>query len=194
MTRRYMFCGADPSPRDDLLSEATEAVPDETGEPASGNGFVVRTVATVALAVAVVCTPMSAALGLAIPDGPVVVGLGFDDDDPIAQAVRTVTADGEPPSDAARLGAERLVDRFRAGGLDPDRAVADPDGGIAIYVFGSDVLAGGARARYGRVAAMNDGSIVAACVDRTQNQDEAWDVRSDGVDGAVERIRVFIEG
>jgi hypothetical protein len=193
MTSRYMFCGADPTERDDLLSEATKPVAEEARANRPPEGAAMRTAASFALVLAIVCTPASAAVGIRAPERPAVIDLGLHDDDPLAQIVRTVTSDAEAPNDASRATAQLLLDHLRGEGINPERAVADPEGGVALYVFGDEVLPGGARARYARLAAMNDGSIVAVCADRREDRQDGWLVTRGGVDAAVARIRKWVE-
>jgi hypothetical protein len=112
------------------------------------------------------------------------------DSDPLVDAIWRVEPERAPIEDTARHAATEAVVALREVGLLPERVLADPDGGVALYVFADRTIEGGARARYVRVAAANDENLTILCVDRETSERSAWDV-SDLAESLV-RVAEFI--
>jgi len=102
-----------------------------------------------------------------------------------------------PPTQDAMLTATSILDAMAAHGLVPDRIVADPDGGIAIYAFQRSQDE--SPTRYGRVLATNESEVIAACVAPREpaTADAVWEVVV-GLDSepsnTVQRIHDFVRG
>lgn len=111
--------------------------------------------------------------------------------DPLVDAVWRVESERAPIEDGARHAATEALVALREVGLVAERVLADPDGGVALYVFGDRAIEGGARARYVRVAAANDESLTILCVDRETSERSAWDVSSD-LAASLVRVLEFI--
>jgi len=58
----------------------------------------------------------------------------------------------------------------RAAGMTHERVVPDPEGGFGVYVFGADLLEGGARVRYARLGVSNDGEMLALYANRRESK------------------------
>jgi hypothetical protein len=85
-----------------------------------------------------------------------------------------------------------LLQALRADGLEPSRIVSDPEGGVAVYVFSSEVLESGSHTRYARLSRTEEGEVVGLLVDRSDKMHEAWAIESGELESAVERMRAFV--
>lgn len=190
MSTDFLFSGADPMARDAVLQPNPGA--GRVPQPA-GASRVAQTAGTVVLVLAIVCSFQGVAL--AFPD--VESGRGAELDlaaeDWAWSQIRIVDTDGEHPNEVSRRAALDLLQQLRAQGLEPDRVVADPDGGVALYMFAERMLGDGSHPRYARIAAMNDGEVVASLADRERDTHEAWDVTASQRSRAIRRIEEFVQ-
>lgn len=101
---------------------------------------------------------------------------------------------GEAPSALAVVVARRVLEALHGAGLEPERLNAMPEGGVAIYCFGSERIQGGARARYARIAIANDDPICLTLTSRSDDTSTTRSVRDDipGWSDAVESIGTFL--
>jgi hypothetical protein len=139
-----------------------------------------------------------AAVVAAMTSFPIVPRVGAEidavinlDSDPLVESVWRVESDGARIEEAARHAATEALVALREVGLTPERVLADPDGGVALYVFGDETIEGGARARYVRVAASNDETLTVLCVDRETSERTAWDASSD-LGASLVRVAEFL--
>lgn len=96
------------------------------------------------------------------------------------------------PSTAAIAKFERVLDTLLEAGFEPERVVADAEGGIAAYFFGGTPLAGGSRPRYAKITVDNEGDILILLHKRDEGEPEAWQVPSEEIEDALVRIREFV--
>jgi hypothetical protein len=187
----YMFSGADASGRDDLI-------PRRSRQPAPReNGFLTRTAATVTLALASICSVPGDALAFSgrvdvAETTQVPLDERMIDDDPTMERVWSVTSEGEQPSEESRSTATTIVDLLRDQTLEPDRVLADPEGGVALYVFGEGMHPGGAHARYARIVATNAGEVGVLLVNRGGGEPSSWDVHERDRASTIQRVRDFL--
>ncbi len=182
MSTEYLFSGADVSGRDELF--ATSERPDGVFTPPP----IARATTTVAFALAVAMAFTTAGVFIdtaQLVDIPIQIGFGS-----VADQIRLAASDRTQPNDTARDLALDVLERMRALGISADRAVGDPDGGIALYVFGGRRTKLG-HPKYGRVVMTNEGDVVAMCVDHIAKKQRVWDASSD-VDSALTSIRAFV--
>jgi hypothetical protein len=114
--------------------------------------------------------------------------------DEIAQGVRSASSDGTQPNEAARSNALTVVQAFRAAAIEPQRVVGDPDGGIAVYIFGGTSTGNGGQSKFARVLATNEGEIIAMCVDSKTSRPGVWEADTSNLDKSISRIQSFING
>jgi hypothetical protein len=181
----YLFSGADPTGRDDLAPRGS-VKPGRSG--LAGN--VVRTARTLTLGAATVFAAQFAVLSFTTPAR---ADVSFRIDDATLDAVRSARSRGEPPTPESRSTAAELVLMLRRFELEPERVLADPDGGIALYVFGGAARADGSRVRYARVLASNTGEVAILFVDRDRTTSpHALDVGKREREAAITRVREFL--
>ena len=106
-------------------------------------------------------------------------------------------SDGIPPSNSVIGSAERVLGHAVIVGLIPDRTVAIPDGGLAIYFFGRDLTNKGAHRLVARLALDNDGAITLLLEDveaqtSTLTDEEIED--DDLLDAVLARIKSHVSG
>jgi hypothetical protein len=187
MSIEYLFSGADPTARDALLTVRPPGV------RTRDLGAFARTAMTVTFALASICSVQSSAFAypghveVGSEIAPVIV-------DETGQRVLDVRSDGEQPSVESRRIATELVDRLRAEDLEPDRVLADPEGGVALYVFGESQLSDGSHSRYARIVATNSGEVAVLCADREGGSPLVWDVKRGDRVAAVKRVHAFLRG
>jgi hypothetical protein len=93
-----------------------------------------------------------------------------------------------PSAEAISL-ARRAVRLMRRA---PDRIVADADGGVAIYLFGSKVREDGAHHRYASLVVGNDGEVALVLRDRTSNRVDARDLEEEDLSDALAAAEAFV--
>jgi len=99
-----------------------------------------------------------------------------------------------PNATAAEL-AKQILRRAQATSiLEPERIVATPDGGIAIYFVSSQTLKGGAPQKYARFIGDNDGEILLLLHNRVSetSEVEAIVVDDEAIDDAFDRVEGFL--
>ncbi len=153
MTTAYLFSGADISGRDALLSRSAAPVVDLAKDALSR---VTTTIFALAL-VAFTATP--GALVRSMGD---VGEVPLDIRDDAIHRAETVASDRTQPNRPARAQAIAVIEALRGQGLDPHRVVADPDGGVAVYVFGGARVAG-ALALVTRVSSLPTRALSSPC-------------------------------
>lgn len=96
-----------------------------------------------------------------------------------------------PPTDAAILLAEGLLSSL--GDLEPHRILADPDGGVSIYLAGEQrTQDGGAPNRYVNFLFLNDGEILVTRADRDAGDSKIFEIESDGLVSEIVEARSFL--
>jgi hypothetical protein len=187
-TIEYMFSGADASGKDELIPKRSRR------EPAPlENGFLARTAATVTLALVSICSVPGTALAFSgRVDVVETARVPIDDEDPTIERVWSVGSEREQPSQESRLTATTIVDLLREQTMEPDRVLADPEGGVALYVFGEGTHPGGAHARYARIVATNAGEVGVLLVNRQGGVPSSWDVQEGDRASTMRRVRDFL--
>jgi len=146
-------------------------------------------------ATAAVILSLAVATGTLVAEEPDISGevdpIIHLDDDSLVDAIWNVGPERADIEHRARLTATNVLLAMRDVGISPDRAVADPDGGIALYAFGSETLPGGSHRRYARIAVSNEGDVVALCANRESDERQVWDATPD-LRGALERVRAYL--
>lgn len=94
------------------------------------------------------------------------------------------------PNKTAIDNAFSVIDIAEVKGLVANRIVADADGGICIYFFGSSVLDGGAHEKFASITCDNEGDMVAMVRDRGNDVSDAWEI--DALPQHIERIASFV--
>jgi hypothetical protein len=179
MNPGFLFSGSDVSGRDLLYSRSVGR---------KLEGVIARTVTAIAItAAAFAVTPTTT-----IQSASSTAAVKLDVSDTLLERVWKVRSDGVQPNDKARRYASAVLGAFRDFGFEPDRVVADRDGGIALYVFGRGKLAGGSSARHARVLAANEGELIAMCVDNERNQHDGWEAELGDLDPTVQKIQSFV--
>jgi hypothetical protein len=112
------------------------------------------------------------------------------DDDALLARIWAVDSDGVSPTTKSRERAAEILEALRSNHIEPERVLADPDGGIALYVFGTEQMPSGARSRYARIGVTNDGEVLVLCADRATGTNDVWTMR--GIGRAIGQIQEFI--
>jgi hypothetical protein len=112
----------------------------------------------------------------------------IDVSDTLLERVWKVRSDNIQPNVTARRMAVYILAKMEDAQVTPDRIVADPDGGVALYVFGRDSR----DDCYGRILAANEGDITALCADYREPLHHAWQVDAENIPDAVIKIHSFI--
>jgi len=97
-----------------------------------------------------------------------------------------------PPSGVACELARQVTEHAVAAGFEPSRVVADVEGGIAVYWFGTETLAGGSHRKVASITIGNDGELAGLTEDRTAEAREGFGVALETVDAALTRLRAFV--
>jgi hypothetical protein len=180
----YLFSGDDVSGRDLLLTRSTSR---------KLEGVLGRTAAAVAITLtAIVISPAEPPLAVGRAAGT--TGAEIDVSDTLLERVWKARSDGIQPNTKSREHASAVLDEFRESGIEPDRVVADRDGGVAIYVFGRREVAPGAHARHARILAANEGDLIALCVDYEHDTRDAWEAKLGELEPTISRVRAFVAG
>jgi hypothetical protein len=188
MTTTYLFSGADISGRDELLTSGRpSAVEDQEKWPESLVRRVV-TLFTVAV-VAFTCTPANEVTSAG--EAPNIIARWRDE---LLDRLRSASSDRVQPNEIARANAVSVVASLREHDVEPHRVVGDPDGGVALYVFGGRKLHDGRRAKYARILATNEGDVIAMCVDDLAGTHGVWEADVSDLGKAASRIQSFILG
>jgi hypothetical protein len=188
-TTAYLFSGADISGRDDLLSRgpSPSAVEDDGQQPQS---LVMRVVTYLTVAfVAFTSTPMREITYAA--EAPSVLARWRDQ---VLDSVRRASSDGVPPNVTARANAASVLASLRDLDLEPHRVIGDPDGGVALYVFGGQKHLDGTRDKYARILSTNEGDVIAMWVDESSGRHDVWEADPSDLSNALSRIQSFIAG
>jgi hypothetical protein len=178
----YLYAGADVSGRELLLGR---------GSGRKLEGVIGRAVTALSITVAAF---------IAEPSGPQIrhaVGtdaVQLDVADILLERVWKARSDRIQPTDKARRRASAVLEGFREAGIEPDRVVADPDGGVAVYVFGRRELQPGTQARHARVLAANEGDLIALCVDYEHNTHDVWETDLVELGATVSKMQSFLAG
>jgi hypothetical protein len=172
-----LVSGRDISGRDDLLTLTKNAA----RSIGKALGATVTTIAISFSAFAATSLWSSGGRLAATVDTPI------DVSDTLLELVWKVRSDNIQPNVTARHTAMQILAKMEDARVTPDRIVADPDGGVALYVFGR-----GRDDRHGRILAANEGDIIALCVDYQEQLHDAWQVDAESVPDAVSKIRSFI--
>lgn len=179
-----LFSGADISGRDDLFTRSIATVLDKAKDTLA-SAVTVFAIAAVSFTATSVTLAKSTAAVKEVP-------LEIRDD--ALERVRSVVSDGTQPNEAARTQAATVIDTLRHHGLDAHRIVADPDGGVAVYVFGGARLQSGARPRYARFLSTNEGDVIAMCVDGGTGEQSIWETDVEALEPSMSRVRSFVLG
>lgn len=175
-----LFSGRDISGRDDLLTWAKHAAR-STGKAL---GTTAATIAISFSAFAATAFWSSTWGAAATVEAPI------DLSDTLIERVWKVRSDNVQPNAKARQTAAHVLAEMEDARMPPDRIVADPDGGVALYVFGRAA----ADDRHGRIFAANEGDVIALCVDYRDQLHDAWQVDPRSITDAVLKIRSFVLG
>lgn len=178
MIYEELLSGRDISGRDDLLTWAKNAAR-STGKAL---GVTVATFAISFSAFAATSFWSSGWQSASTVDTPI------DISDTLLERVWKARSDNIEPNVMARHTATQILTEMQDARVTPDRIVADPDGGVALYVFGR----GSREHRHGRILAANEGDIIALCVDYQKQLHDAWQVDPGSVADAVTKIRSFL--
>jgi hypothetical protein len=182
MKVNYLFSGADVSGRDLLLTRTSGR---------KLEGVIARAVTAIAIsATAFTVSPGSEPVRRAASTEAVAIDMG----DTLLERVWKVRSDGIQPSDKSRRYAATILEELRESGVEPDRVVADPDGGVAIYVFGKRETEAGEHARHARLLAANEGDVIALCVDYERNSHDAWAAELTDLGPTVRKVHSFVAG
>jgi len=179
MSTEYLFSGADVSGRDKLLVMTSPTTP-----PASAVTPIARssTILALAVAVAFTCANTTALAHSAdVSNLPVRVDLRQTVD----HQIQTAISEREQPTADTRVATLELARQLRGANLGPDRAVADPDGGLALYIF--------AVGRFARIVRTNDNEIIVTCVDTAHDKQATWDATG-ALPNALRRLHAFLVG
>jgi len=122
--------------------------------------------------------------------GPVETIARYRDD--VLERLRSVSSDGIQPNETARTKAAAVLAALRESNLEPHRVVGDPDGGVALYVFGHKNRSN--ERKYARVLSTNEGDIVAMCVDQSSGRHGVWEADASDLRNTAARIESFILG
>ncbi|HEY4016727.1 MAG TPA: hypothetical protein VGM06_25500 [Polyangiaceae bacterium] len=192
-----LFSGADISGRDELFSRGSgtslldEIFDDLVESVGRARDQLVARVAT-SLTVAAVALTSTAELpheaAAEIPD------LTLTLRDESAQRIRAASSQSTQPNELARSNALEALNALRSYDLEPQRIVGDPDGGIALYVFGGKSLPNRGRSKFARVLATNEGDIVAMCSDDAAERPRIWADDGSKLGNTASRIQSFISG
>jgi hypothetical protein len=78
-----------------------------------------------------------------------------------------------------------------------DRIVPDAEGGVALVLFGTEVLQGGSHRLLAIVVCDDDGEAVVTVEDRVREVSEMWlieDFDDDSLDDSLDRIALHLTG
>jgi len=192
MTMASLFSGTDISGRDELFTRGSppslldEFFADALDVIERAGGLVVRaatvfTIATVALTSTAELVPKAA---VEFPKETWTLR------DEITAGILSASSQITQPNEAARNNALVTLKVLRSHNLEPHRVVGDPDGGIALYMFGGNA----GRSKFARVLATNEGDIIAMCADDAKERLGLWASDQSELDKTAARIESFIVG
>jgi hypothetical protein len=104
-------------------------------------------------------------------------------------------SDDVPPGSFAINRAQHVLDRCAHAELQSDRIVAIPDGGLAIYFFGTDLTTTGAHRLVARLAIDNDGATTLLLEDVEEHRSNVTDeeIANDrSIDDVLGRVKAHI--
>jgi hypothetical protein len=197
MTTSTLFSGADISGRDELFTRGPsssvldgffEEVFDEVERI---RGLLVGRAATTITIAAVALTSTFGSVPGASVEFPEVAWVLRDE---VAQRIRSASSQSTQPNEAARSNALFALCALRSCDLEPHRVIGDPDGGIAMYIFGGRTLVNGGHSKFARLLATNEGDIIAMCADDAVDRPGIWAADRSEMAKTVSRIQSFISG
>ena len=192
MTTNFLFSGSDVSGRDELLGRVkATAAPRSAVKPSKPNAPVARTATVFAIALAVCFASSFTEVSLRSAESAD-VPIDMDVLDPTAARISNVTSSDVAPTTEARSHAYALLDALRAVGLEPSHVVADPDGGVSLYVFESGDPT--QDRRYARLLATNERELIATFEDPSAKTRSVWPIRGARLSHDIDRVRSFVLG
>ncbi len=192
MTTNYLFSGADVSGRDEVLGPKarTTRASREAKPPSKPANILARTSAVFAIAAGVCFASSVPAVSVQSAEAAD-VPIDMQSLDPTAARIFDARTDGIPPTTEARAAACTLLVGLRSVGLEPSRVLADPDGGVSLYVFAPGDES--QPRRYARLLATNEEEVIAT-FENPQGTRSVWPVKADSLDRAMDRVSSFVRG
>jgi len=192
MTTNYLFSGADVSGRDEVLGpKARTTRPSSEAKPPSKPATILARTSAVFAIAAGVCfatsVPTVSVQSAEASQAPI----DMQSLDPMAARIFSATTDGIPPTTEARAAACTLLQSLRSVGLEPGRVVADPDGGVSLYVFGPGEE--NEPRRYARLLATNEQELIAT-FENPKGTRSVWAMKASMLDRAMDRVGSFVRG
>lgn len=191
MTTNFLFSGADVTGRDDLLGSKPRTVRPSPAKAKKPAPVLARSTAVFAIATSVFfASSLSPVLGQAADVADVSIRL--DAIDPIAARILTTSSDGVAPNGIARQRATQLLEALRAQSLEPSHVLADPDGGISLYVFGPEHHS--QARRYARLLATNENDVIVTFENPAQTSRHVWELKPAKLSREIDRVGSFVRG